>query len=168
MSYIEDLAAKVRKEKDVFIAHNATVIGNVHLSDNVSVWFNAVIRADTDSIFIGRNSNIQDSSVLHVDPGMPIHIGEEVIVGHAAIIHGASVGNNTLIGMRATVLNRAKVGNWCIIGAHALITEGMEIPDYSVVMGAPGKIVKTLSEEQKEKVRKNAAVYVELASKYLR
>jgi carbonic anhydrase/acetyltransferase-like protein (isoleucine patch superfamily) len=166
--YLEELRAKVRKEKDVFIAPNATVIGDVLLESQVSVWFNAVIRADTDHIHIGRGSNIQDGSVLHVDPGIPIHIGEEVIVGHGAIIHGATIGNNTLIGMRASVLNRAKVGSWCIIGAHALVTEGTVIPDYSVVMGAPGKVVKTLTEEQIQKVKRNAEVYMALAGRYLR
>lgn len=167
MKCIEELRAKVRKEKDVFIAPTATVLGEVLLGENVSVWFGAVIRADTDRITIGRGSNIQDNCVLHVDPNVPITIGEEVIVGHGAIIHGATIGNNTLVGMRATILNNAKVGNWCIVGAHALVTEGMVIPDYSIVMGAPAKVVKTLTEEQKHKVKRNAEVYVELARKYL-
>ncbi len=167
MLYIDELKAKVRKGKEVFIAPNATVLGDVVLEDNVSVWFGAVLRADNDNITVGRGSNIQDNSVIHVDPGKPVKIGEEVIVGHAAIIHGATVGNNTLIGMRSTLLNGAKIGNWCIVGAHALVTENMEIPDFSIVMGSPAKVVKILSEEQKEKVRKNAEVYIELARKYL-
>ena len=158
---------KVRKEKDVFIAPNATVIGNVSLGAQSSVWFGAVLRGDGDSITIGERTNIQDGSIIHVDPGFPVEIGNEVIVGHAAIVHGAKIGNNTLIGMRSTLLNGVVVGDWCIIGAHALLTEGMQIPDYSVVMGAPAKIVKTLSEEQKQKVKRNAEVYVELAAKYL-
>jgi carbonic anhydrase/acetyltransferase-like protein (isoleucine patch superfamily) len=167
MTFIEQLAAKVRKDKNVFIAPGAVVLGDVHLGENVSVWFNAVIRADTDSITIGRNSNIQDGCIIHEDPGAPVHIGEEVIVGHAAIIHGATVCNNTLIGMRATLLNHVTVGQWCIIGAHSLLPEGTNIPDYSVVMGSPGKVVKTLTEKQVEKVRNNAKAYVELAAKYL-
>jgi carbonic anhydrase/acetyltransferase-like protein (isoleucine patch superfamily) len=167
MSYISELQAKVRKEKDVFIAPNATVLGDVHLGEEVSVWFNAVIRGDSDSITIGRGSNVQDHCLIHVDPGVPVSIGEEVILGHSAIVHGATIGNNTLIGMRASVLNHAKVGNWCIIGAHALVTEGMEVPDYSVVMGSPGKVVKTLTDAQKERVKKNAEAYVKLAKKYL-
>ena len=167
MNFIDELKAKVRKGREVFIAPNATVLGDVILEDNVSVWFGAVLRADNDNITIGRGSNIQDNCVIHVDPGKPVKIGEEVIVGHAAIVHGATVGNNTLIGMRATLLNGTKIGNWCIVGAHALVTENMEIPDYSIVMGSPAKIVKTLSEDQKEKVRKNAEVYIELAKQYL-
>ena len=167
MLYIDELMAKVRKGKEVFIAPNATVLGDVILGDNVSIWFGAVLRADNDSITIGRGSNFQDNCVIHVDPGKPVKIGEEVIVGHAAIIHGATVGNNTLIGMRATLLNGAKIGNWCIVGAHALVTENMEIPDYSIVMGSPAKVVKKLSEDQKEKVKRNARVYMELAKKYL-
>lgn len=167
MTYIDKLRAKVRKGKEVFIAPNATVLGDIVLEDNVSIWFGAVLRADNDNITIGRGSNIQDNAVIHVDPGKPVKIGEEVIVGHAAIVHGATVGNNTLIGMRATLLNGAKIGNSCIVGAHALVTENMEIPDYSIVMGSPAKIVKTLTDEQKNKVKKNAEVYIDLAKKYL-
>jgi carbonic anhydrase/acetyltransferase-like protein (isoleucine patch superfamily) len=167
MTFIEQLAAKVRKDKNVFIAPGAVVLGDVTLGENVSVWFHAVIRADRDTVTIGRNTNIQDGCIIHEDPGAPVSIGEEVIVGHAAIIHGASVGNNTLIGMRATLLNHVKVGNWCIIGAHSLLPEGMVVPDFSIVMGAPGKIVKTLTEDQKEKVKKNAETYVALAAKYM-
>jgi carbonic anhydrase/acetyltransferase-like protein (isoleucine patch superfamily) len=165
--YIEKLAAKVKKADGVFIASGATVIGDVNLGANVSVWFGAVIRADSDSITIGEGSNVQDNCVVHVDPGKPVNIGREVIVGHAAIIHGASVGNNTLIGMRATLLNNVKVGQWCIIGAHALLTEGTEIPDYSVVLGSPGKVVRQVTEEDKVKIKRNAEAYVELKGKYL-
>lgn len=164
---IEKLSNKVTKEEHVFVAHNATVIGDVHLSKHSSVWFNAVIRADNDRVFIGENSNIQDGSIIHVDKGFPVHIGREVTVGHAAIIHGATVGDNTLIGIRSTLLNGVKVGNWCIIGAHALLTEGTVIPDYSVVMGSPGKVVKTLSEEQKTGLKRSAENYTKLSASYL-
>lgn len=167
MNFIDKQRAKVRKEKDVFIAPNATVLGDVHLGENVSIWFGAVLRADNDKIIIGARSNIQDNCVIHVDPGAPVTIGKEVIVGHLALIHGATVGDNSLIGMGSTILNHAKIGNWCIIGANALIPSGMEIPDYSIVMGSPGKVVKTLSKEMQEKVRQNAEVYVELAKKYM-
>ena len=159
--------ANVSKEKDVFIAPNATVIGNVFLGSESSVWFNAVLRGDGDSITIGKRTNIQDGAIIHVDPGFPVTIGDEVIVGHGAIIHGATVGDNTLVGMRSTILNGAVVGKWCIIGAHALVTEGMQIPDYSLVLGSPAKIVKTLSEEQIQKVKRNAEVYVALAKRYI-
>lgn len=167
MTFIEQLQAKVSKDNNVFIAPGAVVLGDVHLGENVSVWFNAVIRADTDSISIGRNTNVQDGCIIHEDPGAPVVIGEEVIIGHGAIVHGAKIGNNTLIGMRATLLNHVEVGSWCIIGAHSLLKEGIKIPDYSVVMGSPGKVVKTLNDRQIEKVRKNAQTYVDLAKKYL-
>ena len=167
MGFMDEMKAKVKKEKNVFIAPGAIVIGNVSLGSRASVWFNAVLRADADTITIGEGTNIQDGAIIHVDPGFPVNIGNEVIVGHAVIVHGATIGNNTLIGMRATLLNGVKVGNWCIIGAHALLTEGMEIPDYSVVMGAPGKVVKQLTEVQIEKVKKNAEVYMNLAAQYL-
>lgn len=165
--YIEKLAAKVKKANGVFIAPGATVIGDVELGENVSVWFGAVLRGDSDKISIGEGSNVQDNCVVHVDPGKPVSIGKEVIVGHAAIIHGATVGDNTLIGMRATLLNNVKVGKWCIIGAHALLTEGMEIPDYSVVLGSPGKVVRQVTEEDKVRIKRNAEAYVELKRKYL-
>jgi len=167
MTFIEEQEAKVSKGTNVFIAPSSVVIGDVRIDDNVSVWYNAVIRADRDTVTIGRNTNIQDGCIIHVDPGAPVIIGEEVIVGHAAIIHGATVGNNSLIGMRATLLNHVQVGSWCIIGAHSLLTEGSKIPDYSVVMGSPGKVVKTLNERQIQKLKANAETYVELAKKYL-
>ena len=166
MGYIEKLKAKVKKENNVFIAPNATVIGNVELKENSSVWFGAVLRGDNDKITIGERTNIQDNAIIHVDPGFSATIGNDVIIGHAAIVHGATIGNNTLIGMRATVLNGAVIGNFCIIGAHALVTEKMQVPDYSVVMGSPGKVVKQLTDKQIEAVKKNADVYVELAKKY--
>lgn len=167
MAYIENLKAKVKKEKDVFIAPNATVIGDVELGENSSVWFGAVLRADNDKISIGKRTNIQDNAVIHVDPGMPVTIGDEVIVGHAAIVHGATIGDNTLIGMRSTILNGAIIGKFCIIGAHTLVTEYMEVPDFSMVLGSPGKIVKQLGPVHFEAIKKNAAVYVELAKKYM-
>lgn len=157
----------MKKGKDVFIAPNATVIDKVSLGDNSSVWFGAVIRGDVEQINIGDRTNIQDLAVIHADPGMPANIGNEVIVGHSAIVHGASVDDNTLIGMRATILNNAKIGKFCIIGANALVTENTVIPDYSVVMGSPGKVVKTLGEEHTMMIKANAAHYVALAKKYL-
>lgn len=157
----------MKKGKEVFVAPNATIIGHVFLADESSVWFGAVLRGDGDEIHIGARSNIQDGCIVHVDPGMPVHIGEDVVVGHGAIVHGATVGDSSLIGMRATLLNGVKVGRGCIIGAHSLLTEGTEIPDYSVVMGVPGKIVKQLSPTAAEKIKANAARYVELGKRYL-
>ena len=131
-----------------FIAPNASVMGNVTFGENVSVWYNAVIRADVEAIIIGNNSNIQDTAVLHADPGNPTIIGDYVTVGHGAIVHGAIVGDGSLIGMRATVLNRAKIGKNCIIGACTLVTEGMIIPDNSLAVGIPAKVVRQISEQQ--------------------
>lgn len=166
-AYYLQLLSRVKKGKQVFIAHNATVIGEVSLGDHASVWYGAVIRGDEDRIHIGSHSNIQDNAVLHVDHGVPLQLGTHCVVGHSAILHGCTIGDHTLIGMRATVMNRASVGRYCIIGAHTLITEGMEIPDYSLVLGSPGRIVKSLSHEYMEKMLKGVRVYEKEAMKYL-
>ncbi|MCH8317589.1 MAG: gamma carbonic anhydrase family protein [Bacteroidetes bacterium] len=159
---------KIQKGKEVFIAPNATVIGDVAIGDNSSVWFGAVIRGDNDKISIGKKTNVQDMVVIHVDEGVPATIGDNVTIGHGAIIHGASIGDNSLIGIKATVLNHAEVGKFCVIGAHTLVTERMKIPDYSLVLGTPAKIVKKLSPEQIQKLKKNAEAYVQLGKKYLK
>lgn len=162
------LGREIEKGQDVFIAPNATVIGNVHLGDASSIWYGAVLRGDSDEIRIGSRTNVQDNAVIHCDPGAPAIIGDDCIIGHLAIVHGAQLGNHVLVGMHATVLNHAKIGNYVIIGANALVPQGMEIPDYSLVLGSPARIVKQLSEQQQEDVRLNAAVYVEKAREYLR
>lgn len=144
-----------------FVAHNATVIGSVELGDNVSIWYNAVLRADTDVIAIGDDTNIQDGAVLHVDQGAPLTIGRGVTVGHKAVVHGCTVGDYCLIGINAVVLNRARIGKRCIIGANALIAEGKEIPDGSLVVGSPGRVVRTLSEAEQQALEGMAAHYVE-------
>ena len=161
------LSKPIQKGDNVFIAPNATVIGNVSLGNNCSVWFGAVLRADSDSITIGHRTNIQDNAVIHVDPNEPATIGNDCIIGHLALVHGATIGNNVLVGMHSTVMNGAKVGNFCIIGANAMVPAGMQIPDYSMVVGTPAKIVKQLSPEHIQAVEKNAAVYVELAKEYI-
>ncbi len=153
---------------NVFIADNATVVGRVRIGNQCSIWYNAVLRGDEEEIIVGNRSNIQDGCILHADANEPTIIGEECIIGHGAIIHGASIGDNTLVGMRATVLNRAKIGRFCLIGAHALVTQDMEIPDFSVVMGTPGKIVKKLSEKDAQMFRDGAVTYVALAEAYLK
>ena len=150
----------------VFIAPNASVMGDVTFGKGVSVWYGAVIRADVEKIIIGDNTNIQDTAVLHADPGDPTIIGESVTVGHGAIVHGAVVGDGSLIGMRATVLNKAKIGKGCIIGAHALVTEKMEIPDYSLAVGAPAKVIRQLTPEQAEKMKLGAQHYVDMAERH--
>jgi carbonic anhydrase/acetyltransferase-like protein (isoleucine patch superfamily) len=153
--------------KNVFIAPGAHVMGEVSLADDVSVWYNAVIRADVERLEVGPRTNIQDGAILHADYGQPTVIGSDVTLGHGAIVHGASIGEGSLVGMRATVLNRAKVGRFCIIGAHALVTEGMEIPDYSMVVGTPAKIIKQLPPESTEQMlRLSAAHYVEMAQQH--
>jgi carbonic anhydrase/acetyltransferase-like protein (isoleucine patch superfamily) len=125
------------------------------------------LRGDADKITLGDRSNVQENAVLHVDPGFPVSIGHDCIIGHGAIVHGATLGNHVLVGMHATVLNGAVIGNFCIIGANALVTEEMQIPDYSVVMGSPAKVVKQLTESQIEKVKRNAQAYVDLSKAYL-
>lgn len=162
------LQTPIQKGLDVFIADTARVFGRVILGNEVSVWFGAVIRGDADEIHIGHKSNVQENAVIHVDPGYPVVIGEECIIGHGAIVHGAQMGNNVLVGMHATILNGAKIGNFCIIGAHALVTEGMQIPDYSIVMGSPAKVAKQLSEAHIQKVKRNAQAYVELSKEYIK
>lgn len=168
MSYQQQLEAQVVKGKDVFIADTARVLGKVTLGDQVSVWFGAVIRGDNDSISVGNRTNIQENCSLHVDHHKPIVIGEDNIIGHGAMIHGATIGNFNLIGMGATVLNGAKIGNGCIIGAHALVTENMVIPDGSMVLGMPAKIVKQLPlEGVKMGIMAGVIEYVEEAARYL-
>lgn len=155
----EDQSVEIRG--DCFVAENATVIGKVILEAGCSIWFNAVLRGDCDLIQIGKNSNIQDGSVLHTDPGYPLRVGANVTVGHLAMLHGCTIGDNSLIGIKAVILNGARIGRNCLIGANALITENKEIPDGSLVMGAPGKIVRQLSEEQIASLTESASHYAE-------
>jgi len=142
-----------------YIAPGARVIGRVVLAPRTSVWFNAVLRADNEPIHIGAGSNVQDGCVAHVDPGFPLTIAENVTVGHMALLHGCTIGAGSLIGMGAVVLNGARIGRECLIGANALITEGKEIPDRSLVMGQPGKIVRTLDDAAVADMQRAAASY---------
>lgn len=153
---------------NVFIAEGAIVRGNVTLNDYVNVWFNAVIRGDADSITIGKNTNIQDNCVLHVDKNTPLLIGENVTIGHGAIVHGCTIGNNSLIGMGAVILNNAVIGNNCIVGAGALVTQNTIIPDNSLVIGNPAKIKRTVRENEIKDIADNAVHYVNEASLYLK
>jgi carbonic anhydrase/acetyltransferase-like protein (isoleucine patch superfamily) len=155
-----------RIARDCFIAPNATLIGSVILEEEASVWFNVVIRADTDVISIGPRSNIQDGSVLHIDAGKPLTVGADVTVGHRAILHGCTIGARCLIGINAVVLNEAVIGAGCLIGANALVTEGMQVPEGSVVMGTPGKIVRTLTAEQREQIYRVSVGYVANARRF--
>lgn len=141
-----DRAPRLPEEGRFWIAPGARVIGNVTLAEDVGIWFDAVLRGDSDAIEIGAGSNVQDGCVFHVDPGFPIRVGRGVTVGHKALLHGCSVGDGTLIGMGAVVLNGARIGRECLIGANALITEGKEIPDRSMVVGQPGKVVREIDD----------------------
>jgi carbonic anhydrase/acetyltransferase-like protein (isoleucine patch superfamily) len=151
-----------------WIAPNATVIGQVQLARNVSIWWNATLRGDTDKIIIGENTNIQDSSVLHTDPGLVLTIGRDVTVGHRVILHGCKVGDGCLIGMGATLLNRSVIGKNCLIGANTLIPEGKAIPERSLVVGAPGRIIRELTDEEVAHLTGSAGRYVENWQRYVR
>ena len=160
--------AHVDAHPDSWIAPNATLVGKVKLEPGASVWFNAVLRGDNELIHIGESSNVQDGTVMHTDMGFPLNIGKGVTIGHNAMLHGCSVGDYSLIGINAVVLNGAKIGKYCIIGANSLIGEGKEIPDGSLVMGSPGKVVRELNEQQKKMLEASAAHYVHNAQRYAR
>ena len=144
-----------------WVAPDAQVMGNIVLKENASIWFGSVLRGDNDPIIIGENSNVQDGAVMHTDIGFPLTLGANVTVGHQAMLHGCTVGDNSLIGIGATVLNGAKIGRNCLIGAHALVGEGKEIPDNSMVLGMPGKVVRELGEDNEKMMLLSANIYVE-------
>ena len=150
----------------IYIAPTASVMGRVLISKDVSVWHGAVIRADVEEIILGEGCNVQDNAVLHADEGDKTIIGPRVTIGHAAIVHGATIGEGSLIGMHATVLNRAQIGRFCLIGAHALVTEGMIIPDFSMVLGMPAKVVKTLSDDQISRLKEGADHYIMMGERH--
>lgn len=158
----------VEAHPDSWVAPNATLVGKVKLEPGASVWFNAVLRGDNELIHIGENSNVQDGTVMHTDMGFPLSVGKGVTIGHNAMLHGCTVGDYSLIGINAVVLNGAKIGKYCIIGANSLIAEGKEIPDGSLVVGSPGKVVRELSEQQMKMLEAGAAHYVHNAQRYAR
>ena len=149
-----------------FVAPNATAIGDVIVEADASLWFGAVLRGDTDTIRIGERTNIQDNAVIHADPGAPCTIGSDCVIGHTAIVHGATLSHHVLIGMHATVLNHAQIGEYSIIGANAMVPQGMIIPPYSLVLGTPAKIVKSLGPEVEEQIQNNVDEYVLRAKAY--
>ena len=149
-----------------FIANNATLIGSVILHNQASVWYNAVVRGDSDIITIGERSNLQDAAVLHTDPGIPLTLGNNVSVGHQAMLHGCTVGDGSLIGIGAIVLNHAVIGKRCLIGAGALIPEGKTFPDGVLVVGSPGRIVRELNPEEQAGLLENADIYVRRSRLY--
>ncbi|MEO1137874.1 MAG: gamma carbonic anhydrase family protein [Pseudomonadota bacterium] len=161
---LDDLTPDVAA--DAWVAPDANVIGNVVLQTLSSVWFGCTLRGDNEPIVIGAGSNVQENTVMHTDPGFPLTIGAGCTIGHKAMLHGCTLGENTLIGMGATVLNGAKIGKNCLIGACALITEGKEIPDGSLVMGAPGKVVRTLDERAIQRLQATALHYQRNARRF--
>jgi carbonic anhydrase/acetyltransferase-like protein (isoleucine patch superfamily) len=153
-------------DASVWIAPNATVIGDIRLATDASVWWNAVLRGDNDPITIGARSNIQDGSVLHTDAGVPLTLGCDVTVGHLVMLHGCSVGDGSLIGIGSVILNRAVIGRSCIVGAHTLIPEGKVFPERVLIVGSPGKVVRELDDEEVARLLKSASHYVGNAHRY--
>ena len=151
---------------DIFVAPNASVIGSVILHAGVSVWFNAVIRADNDRIEIGEQTNVQDGSVIHTDPGLAVVLGKGVTIGHKVMLHGCEVGDGSLIGMNSVVLNGAKIGKNVLVGANTLIPEGREIPDGVMVLGSPGRVIRALTDDERTKLAWPARVYVDKIARY--
>ena len=151
---------------EAWVAANATLIGKIKLEKNSSIWFNAVLRGDIELITIGENSNIQDGSVLHTDPGYPLTLGKGVTVGHLVMLHGCQISDNSLIGIGSIILNNAKIGKNCIIGANTLITENKIIPDNSLVVGSPGRVLRKITDEEIKSIIENGQHYVKNSKKY--
>lgn len=152
--------------EDWFIADNATVIGSVILKQNASIWFNAVVRGDNDVITLGENTNVQDGSILHTDAGIQLTLGRGVTVGHMVMLHGCTIGDNSLIGIKSVILNKAVIGKNCLIGANTLISENKVIPDGSLVMGSPGKVIRELNEAEIQRLQASAVLYVKNFRRY--
>ncbi len=151
---------------DHYIADNATIIGSVRLKDKASVWFSAVLRGDNDWLVVGERSNIQDGSVIHTDPGIEVVIGDGTTIGHKVMLHGCTIGDNSLIGIGSTILNGASIGNNSIVGAHALVTEGKSFADGSLIIGSPARVARELSDEEVGYIRYSAQVYVDNAARF--
>ncbi len=155
-----------RVAESAWVADSAEVMGNVVLGDNASIWFGAVLRGDNETLTIGAGTNVQDGSVLHSDHGQPLTLGERVTVGHKVVLHGCTVGDESLIGIGAVVLNGARIGKNCLVGAGALVTEDKEFPDGSMILGSPAKAVRQLTPEQMEGLRKSAQTYIDNARRF--
>jgi len=149
-----------------WVADSAQLMGKVVLAEDASVWFGAILRGDNETLTVGRGSNVQDGTVMHSDPGYPLTLGADVTVGHQAMLHGCSVGDGSLIGIQAVVLNGAKIGRHCLVGAGSLVTEGKEFPDGSLIVGSPAKVVRQLTPEQIEGLKRTAEHYVQNAQRY--
>jgi carbonic anhydrase/acetyltransferase-like protein (isoleucine patch superfamily) len=149
-----------------WVADSAQVVGKVELGDDVGIWFGAVLRADTDPIRIGNGSNVQDGAVCHADPGYPLTLGENVTVGHQAMLHGCTVGDGSLIGIQAVLLNGARIGRYCLVGAGALVTQGKAFPDAMLIAGSPARAVRPLRPEEIERLKAGAVHYIENARRF--
>jgi carbonic anhydrase/acetyltransferase-like protein (isoleucine patch superfamily) len=163
---IDGIAPQLPPDGAYYIAPTAVLIGRVRLLKNASIWFGAVLRGDNDWITVGENANVQDNAVIHADPGQPVVLGTGVTVGHRAIIHSATVGDHSLIGMGATLLNRARIGSYCVIGAGALVAEDKVFEDGSLAVGAPARMVRSLNDEQRARLQFSADVYVANAKRF--
>ncbi|HUF73051.1 MAG TPA: gamma carbonic anhydrase family protein [Gammaproteobacteria bacterium] len=166
MLYALGFHSPVSASGEYFVAPSAAVIGRVHLGRDASVWFGAVLRGDTNEIEIGDSTNIQDNAVVHVDDDAPARLGDNVTVGHSAVVHGCTVGSGSLIGIGATILSHADIGAFCIVGAGALITERKQFPDRSLIIGAPAKRVREVTDEEVEMLKLSAAHYAALGQRY--
>lgn len=155
-----------QRGENVFVAHTATVVGDVVLGNDVGVWFGAVIRGDNERITVGNGTNVQDCCVLHTDPGCPLNIGDNVTIGHKAMLHGCTIGNWALIGINAVVLNNARIGESCLIGANTLITDGKEIPDNSLVVGSPGRVIRKLNDSEIDMLKRFNQSYIDKIKRY--
>jgi carbonic anhydrase/acetyltransferase-like protein (isoleucine patch superfamily) len=168
MKIFEFEGVRPRIDPTAWVADTARVVGDVTLGPRASVWFGGALRGDIETITVGADSNVQDNAVLHTDDGCPLVIGSLVTVGHGAILHGCTIGDESLVGMGAIVLNGARIGRHCLVGAGTLVTEGKEFPDGSLIVGSPAKVVRTVSPEQIAGILANARRYVENASRYRR
>jgi carbonic anhydrase/acetyltransferase-like protein (isoleucine patch superfamily) len=163
---LDAVSPQLPADQRYWVAESASVIGMVRLKTDASIWFGSVLRGDNEWIEIGERSQIQDNSTLHTDPGFPITIGPDCVIGHNVVLHGCSVAANSLIGMGAIVLNGAKIGKNCLVGAGALITEGKEFPDHSLIVGAPARVIRTLGEPEAQKIARAADGYVKRWQRY--
>jgi carbonic anhydrase/acetyltransferase-like protein (isoleucine patch superfamily) len=166
MTIFELKEKKPSVAESAYVSSAATIIGDVLVADKSSVWPGAVVRGDNDRITVGRGSNVQDGAILHADANHPLSVGEGVSIGHAAVVHGCTIGNGSLIGIHATILNDAVIGKNCIVAAGAVIPEGKIFPDRSLILGAPGKVVRQLTDDEVNGILANAAEYVSKASMY--
>jgi carbonic anhydrase/acetyltransferase-like protein (isoleucine patch superfamily) len=166
MLYSLGLDKPISASGEYFVAPTATVIGRVRLGSNASIWFGAIVRGDGNTIEIGDRTNVQDNAVVHIDSDAPAKLGNDVTVGHSAVVHGCTIGEGTLIGIGATILSHARIGRFCLVGAGALITERKEFPDRSLIIGAPAKRVREVTDDEVEMLKESAAHYAELGRRY--